>query len=86
MEADIGCHDDLALSAGLCFYVHKYDPVLMLQNNTVASNLFTEVMGLNDYGPDRMTDASIMKYVKDNISENKGHVDTMDFYFSADRG
>jgi len=86
VEADIGCHDDIALSAGLCFYVHKYDPVLMLQNNTVASNLFTEVMGLNDYGPTSMTDASIMRYVKENIAENQGMVNTMDFFFGADRG
>jgi len=86
VEADIGCHDDIALSAGLCFYVHKYDPVLMLQNNTVASNLFTEVMGLNEYGPTTMTDASIMKHVKDNIAENQGMVNTMEFFFGADRG
>jgi len=86
VEADIGCHDDLALSAGLCFYVHKYDPVLMLQNNTVASGLFSEVMSLNEYGPEQMSDASIMKYVKDHISENKGTINTMDFFFGAERG
>jgi len=86
VEADVGCHDDLALSAGLCFYVHKYDPVLMLQNDTVASNLFTEVMGLNDYGPTNINNATIMKHVKDNLSENKGIINTMDFFFGADRG
>lgn len=86
VEADLGCHDDLALSAGLCFYVHKYDPVLMLQNNTVASNLFTEVMGLNDYGPTTMTDASIIRHVKDHMAENQGMVNTMDFFFGMDKG
>jgi len=86
VEADIGCHDDLALSAGLCFYVHKYDPVLMLQNDTVASNLFTEVMSLNNYGPTNINDATIMKHVKEHISENKGSINTLDFFFGADRG
>jgi len=86
VEADLGCHDDLALSAGLCFYVHKYDPVLMLQNNTVISSLFTEVMSLNEYGPEQMTDSSIMRYVKDNISKNQGMVNTMDFFFGLDKG
>ncbi len=86
VEADVGCHDDLALSAGLCFYVHKYDPVLMLQNNTVASALFTDIMSLNEYGPTRMTDASIMKHVKNHLSENAGAINTMDFFFGADRG
>ena len=86
VEADMGCHDDLALSAGLAFYVHKYDPVLMLQNNLVVSNLFTEVMKLNEYGPDSMTDASIMKHVKDNISKQSGAINTMEFFFGADRG
>lgn len=86
VEADVGCHDDLALASALCFYVHKYDPVLMLQNNAVASNLFTEVMSLNDYGPDTMSDASIMKYVKNNIADNQGAINTMDFFFGAERG
>lgn len=86
VEADQGCHDDLALSAGLCFYVHKYDPVLMLQNNAVSSNLFTDVMALNDYGPTTMTDAAIMKHVKGNLNENRGFVNTMDYFFGADIG
>lgn len=86
VEADMGCHDDIALSAGLCFYVHKYDPVLMLQNNLVTSSLFTEVMRLNEYGPEHMTDASIMKYVKDNIATNSGAIDTMEFFLGTDRG
>ena len=86
VEADVGCHDDLALSAGLCFYVHKYDPVLMLQNNAVVSSLFTEVMGLNDYGSETINDANIMRHVKDHISENKGMINTMEFFFGADRG
>jgi hypothetical protein len=30
IEADSGCHDDVAMSAALCYYVRKYDPPLLL--------------------------------------------------------
>jgi hypothetical protein len=30
IEADSGCHDDVAMSAALCYYVRKYDPPLLI--------------------------------------------------------
>lgn len=30
IEADSGCHDDVAISAALCYYVRKYDPPLLI--------------------------------------------------------
>lgn len=30
IEADTGCHDDVAMSAALCYYVRKYDPPLLI--------------------------------------------------------
>lgn len=30
IEADSGCHDDLAIASALCYYVRKYDPPLLV--------------------------------------------------------
>ena len=53
VEADTGCHDDLAISAALAFYVRKYDPPLMLDINKFDSSIFDQVvqMNYNDYRP-----------------------------------
>lgn len=85
VEADLGCNDDLALSSSLAFYVHKYDPVLMLGTNTVHGSLFKEIMELNDYGIPQVNNSTIMQNVKKHIGEQKGFVDTMEFFLGSDR-
>jgi hypothetical protein len=85
VEADIGCHDDLALSSALCFYVRKYDPPLMIDTGefSMITNELKNVVNFNIEEGDRteMTNASIIKKVKSNIEHNKGgFVDIMRMY------
>jgi len=57
IEADSGCHDDLALSAALCYYVRKYDPPLLIgkASGEVIQDL-EDIVGLN-FGGTPLTDA-----------------------------
>jgi hypothetical protein len=83
VEADVGCHDDLALSTGLCFYVRKYDPPLMIETGefTVITNELRNVLDFNMAGERTdMTNANIMKKVKNQISEKSGFIDIMGMY------
>lgn len=84
VEADVGCHDDLALATALAFFVHKYDPVMNLETNSIQGGMFRDVMGLNELQPNDFTNHSIIKEVKNNIWENKGYVDVMSAFFGTD--
>jgi len=74
VEADKGCHDDIALSAAFCYYVRKYDPPLMLDTaiNTLIQQEFQGIMNLNDdmlIGGE-MNNSIIMKKVKEKMDKN----------------
>ena len=83
VEADIGCHDDLALATACCMYVRKYDPPLLIgtEEFSVAGAMMKDIM---EYNIDRkhleMTDQSIMNHVKDNLKEESGFINIMDMY------
>lgn len=67
VEADQGCHDDLALTLSFAMYVRKYDPPLMIENNKIAQNEFAEIMGFNSETQEFNTNPKIIKYVKENV-------------------
>jgi len=89
IEADIGCQDDIALSAACCFYVRKYDPPVLIDKSTfvgiseeikdiISGNIEGSIMtsGVQD-----LTNESIMKNVKENIGDLQGgFVDIMSMY------
>jgi len=81
VEADSGCHDDLALTLAFAMYVRKYDPPLMIENNKIAQDAFVEIMGLNDDLKKDVTNSSIIKYAKENVfSYTDSFVNTLDIY------
>jgi len=83
VEADSGCHDDLALSAALCFYVRKYDPPVLLEMDnkySVAAQDLKDIINQNSEVPDSFTNRDIMKHVKNNLNKNTGFIDILKFY------
>ena len=82
VEADTGCHDDLALSTSCVFYVRKYDPPLMIDTEqyTSFSSEMASVIAGNTNVPDSFTNEGVMRHVKDNIEELGGFVDILGLY------
>jgi hypothetical protein len=81
VEADTGCHDDLALAAAVCMYVRKYDPPLLIDSEKFSSlsNEMMNIMEMNlDHGDDAFTDYNIMQKVKSD--ETGGFIDTLQFF------
>lgn len=91
VEADSGCHDDLALSSALGFYVRKYDPPLMLDSSKQQQSLFSDIINMNndDYYSD-LSNTAVMKRVKEQQSNfnSKGlnYVNTIDHLFGITKG
>jgi hypothetical protein len=87
VEADKGCHDDLAMSAALCFYVRKYDPPLLLDSpkyenisremlDIVAMNMEEEVtVGFNNKDI-----ASYARKLIENQNKESNFIDTLQFF------
>jgi len=84
VEADTGCHDDLALSAACCMYVRKYDPPLMLETDggvySGTLDMMKQIVGFNTDLPFEISNNAIMKAVKNNLDKNLGFVDIMSLY------
>lgn len=88
VEADEGCHDDLALASSMCYYVRKYDPPMMINyKNSEEINDFRNIMEMNDIYVDDMNNASIMKHIKHKMEKSDlakqdelSYVDIMEFY------
>jgi hypothetical protein len=83
VEADVGCHDDIALATACCMYVRKYDPPLLIGTDdfTFTGETLKEIVEYNT--PDNvleMTDASIMKNVKEHLNEKSGFINIMGMY------
>ncbi len=83
VEADIGCHDDLALATACCMYVRKYDPPLMIESgdfNMTGARL-KDILQYNISDESvEMDNVSIMKNVKRNIKDKSGFIDIMSMY------
>lgn len=85
VEADVGCHDDLALASACCMYVRKYDPPLLLgdEDFTLTGATMKDIMEFNIREENvEMNNNSIMKHVKENISEKSGFINIMNMYSS----
>lgn len=81
VEADQGCHDDLALTLSFAMYIRKYDPPLFLDNNRESQSIFSEIMDMNDRTSGHMDNSEIMKYVKQNVfTQDDSFVDTLGMY------
>jgi len=83
VEADTGCHDDIALSAAVCMYVRKYDPPMMIDSTRFGglSSEMQDIMNMNDDSPSiSFTNKDIMRHVKENYNETTGFVDTLRFF------
>jgi len=83
VEADTGCHDDIALSAAICMYVRKYDPPVMIDSKkySAVSEEMASIFNMNiDTGATTFDNKSIMKNVRDKIEESGGFVDTLQFF------
>jgi hypothetical protein len=83
VEADTGCHDDLALATACCMYVRKYDPPLMIETDeyTFNSSMLQEIANFNaDRSKVEMENKSILNHVKENIGQQSGFIDIMSLY------
>ncbi|MEA2092054.1 MAG: hypothetical protein U9O83_06785, partial [Campylobacterota bacterium] len=81
VEADEGVNDDLAMSAGVAFFVRKYDPPTLIDTTNVAAGDLTNII---DFNTERvnMINPNIMSLVKDGIESGKigGFVDILSMY------
>jgi hypothetical protein len=88
IEADIGCQDDIALSAACCFYVRKYDPPVLIDTSTfsgISEEIKDIIRGNIQEGTmtstNDLTNEKIMQSVKENIGDLQGgFVDIMSMY------
>jgi len=82
VEADTGCHDDLALATSCVFYVRKYDPPMMI--NTTEYSAFTNdmahIIAGNTSLQNDFTNSGIISHVKEHIGEMGGFVDILNMY------
>ncbi len=82
VEADTGCHDDIAFSAAVAFYVRKYDPPVLIDTTKFSESAFGAIMNMND-GMNQlpeMSNAAILKKISDNIEEHGGAVNIFDLF------
>ena len=85
VEADTGCHDDLALATSCVYYVRKYDPPLMIDTkeySTFTNDMADIIAGNATVGKD-FTNEGIMRNVKEHIEEMGGFVDILSMYDQA---
>jgi len=85
VEADSGCHDDLALATACCMYVRKYDPPLLLgtEDFSLTGAMMQDIVNFNTSDEQvEMNNNSIIKHVKNNIGEKSGYIDIMSLYSS----
>lgn len=64
IQADSGCHDDLAISAAVCYYVRKYDPPLLIgKSSGEVMQELSDIIGMNMGGT---------PFTSSNAEENHG--------------
>jgi len=82
VEADTGCHDDLALATSCVFYVRKYDPPLMIDSETYTeiNQEMADIITGNTRLSKNFTNESVMATVKERIDEMGGFVDILGMY------
>ncbi len=83
VEADIGCHDDLAMATSLCMYCRKYDPPLMMDRNfkhTLKEEFESIMVDNTDVMLGDITNGKVIKHVKENLEQRSGFINTFDFF------
>lgn len=85
IEADTGCHDDLALATACAFYVRKYDPPTLIDTTRFgqAQEFLRDVVDMNvSVGyTDKLTDSHILNHAKKSIKDGQGgFIDVMNLY------
>jgi hypothetical protein len=83
VEADSGCHDDLALTLAFCMHVRKYDPPMFIDVNKTAQNAFMDILAMNDDTRGKFKDgSSIMKHVKETVFKPEDSlVNTLELFY-----
>jgi len=96
VEADSGCHDDIAMTGAMCSYVRKYDPPFNLIADTPAMDSFTAICGLNDGvktssdlisavgGKKKPTSGQMLDTILNNPSEHNTNIDQTVFINTLD--
>ena len=88
VEADNDCNDDIAMTLAFGAYVRKYNPPLMLDVDSEASDDFASVIGMNDdvyiQSTENFSIDQLNENFKGNISDyidenNVAHINTFDF-------
>jgi len=84
VEADHGCHDDLALATSCVHYVRKYDPPLLIDTKEYSSfsNEMAGIIAGNSELSNNFTNEGVMKHVKERVGsgELSGFVDILSLY------
>lgn len=82
VEADLGCHDDIALATSCVFYVRKYDPPLMIDSAafTEVSQDMADIISGNTSLAKDFSNEGIMAHVREKIDEMGGFVDILGLY------
>jgi hypothetical protein len=99
IEADSGCHDDVAISAALCYYVRKYDPPLLIGVGSSDSiQDLEDVLNMNLGGSPLTSrtieeessmdhiNAVLLKKLKENIGSNENKEAYYNLFDMLDRG
>jgi len=76
VEADSDCNDDLAMTVAFAAYIRKYDPPLMLEIDTGATEDFSNIIGMND-------DIRMPTDVNHHISSEKNLKDINNMFINA---
>ena len=85
VEADSGCHDDLAMAASMCYYVRKWDPPLGIQVATdeMAIDMLEEFNRMNQAPGSFNSLDEANRYIRRNFDEivrkNGSFISTSDF-------
>jgi hypothetical protein len=99
IEADSGCHDDVAISAALCYYVRKYDPPLLIGkgsielvqdlndilNMNIGGSPLTSHLGSEDDSMDHLN-AVLLKKLKESIGSDENKEAYYNLFDMLDRG
>jgi hypothetical protein len=85
VQADIGCTDDLSLSASCAFYVRKWDPPLILTTSSADfDNSFLDIVKMNISSGEHTyedLDSKMQNMIDEIIDEKKGtFIDVLSLY------